>query len=44
MAQLWHDLAPTLVGGLGGVLGVHLAETYLIGPRSIIGRLFRRDS
>jgi hypothetical protein len=42
MAQLWHELAPTLVGGLGGVLGVYFAEAYLVGPDSLARRLFRR--
>jgi hypothetical protein len=43
MVQLWHDLAPTLVGGLGGVLGVMFAESYLVGPDGLIRRLFRRS-
>jgi hypothetical protein len=42
MGQLWQDLAPTLVGGLGGILGVHLAEAYLSGPRRLTRRLFKR--
>jgi hypothetical protein len=42
VAQLWHDLIPTLVGGLGGVLGVFFAEAYLVGPDSLGRRLFRR--
>jgi hypothetical protein len=42
MAQLWQELAPTLVGGLGGVLGVYFAESYLIGPEGLIRRFFRR--
>jgi hypothetical protein len=42
MAQLWMELVPTVVGGLGGVLGAYFAESYLIGPDGLISRFFRR--
>jgi hypothetical protein len=33
MLQLWHDLVPTLVGGIGGVLGLHAADAFLLRRR-----------
>jgi hypothetical protein len=42
MTQLWLELVPTVVGGLGGLLGVYFAESYLVGPDGLLARLRRR--